>query len=281
MPAAHSPTPVDHERALAGVLDRLGALVVAFSGGVDSACLAEAAHRTLGPGAATVVTAVSPSLAGAELADARRLARERGWVHLEVATAELADDAYRANDGDRCARCKDALLDALVPLAAERDATVVLGVNLDDLGDHRPGQQAAARRGACFPFVEAGLDKAAVRSLARHFGLDVWDKPAAACLASRVPYGTPVSAEVLARIEAAEAGLVALGFGEVRVRHHGDVARIEVPLADLERLVGDRAAVVGAVRAAGYRWVTVDLEGLRSGNLNVVLGPDGRLPVRR
>ncbi|RMH87242.1 MAG: TIGR00268 family protein, partial [Actinomyces sp.] len=169
----------------------------------------------------------------------------------------------------------------LVPLAAERDATVVLGVNLDDLGDHRPGQAAASRRGARFPFVEVGLDKAAVRALARHLGLDVWDKPAAACLASRVPYGTPVTAEVLARIETAEAGLLALGFREVRVRHHGDVARIEVPLADLERLVTDRAAVVGAVRAAGYRWVTVDLEGLRSGNLNVVLGPDGRLPVRR
>jgi uncharacterized protein len=159
-------------------------------------------------------------------------------------------------------------MDVLTPIAVVDGATVVLGVNVDDLGDHRPGQAAASEAGAAFPLVRAGLRKAEIRSASRQLGLRTWDKPAAACLASRVPYGTEVTVAVLSRVERAEAALHALGFRQVRVRHYGDAARIEVDLAELERLVERRADVVDGVRAAGYRYVTVDLEGFRSGNLN-------------
>jgi pyridinium-3,5-biscarboxylic acid mononucleotide sulfurtransferase len=251
-------------------LTDLDRVVVAFSGGADSALLAWVAHDTLGPDRALAVTAVSPSLAGDDQAHCEALASEWGLAWRAVATDEMANAAYRRNDGDRCFWCKDALMDALAPLAGP-GATVVLGVNVDDLGDHRPGQHAAARRGARFPLVDAGFTKAAVREWSRRLGLRTWDRPAAACLASRLPYGTPVSVPVLGRIDRAEAALHALGFGAVRVRHYGDTARIEVPLADLPAVVERRAAVVGAVRGAGYRYVTVDLEGLRSGNLNAAL----------
>jgi uncharacterized protein len=183
----------------------------------------------------------------------------------------MADAAYQRNDADRCFHCKDALMDAVGPLAEVEAATVVLGVNLDDLGDHRPGQRAAAGRGALFPLVEAGFTKADVRSASRELGLRTWDKPAAACLASRVPYGTAVTLGVLAEVEAAETGLRGLGLTDLRVRHYGDLARLEVPLADLDLVLARRDAVVAAVRAAGYRYVTLDLEGLRSGNLNQAL----------
>ncbi len=162
-------------------------------------------------------------------------------------------------------------MDALQPLADELAATVVLGVNVDDLGDHRPGQRAAAERGAQFPLVDAGFTKDDVRAASKLLGLRTWDKPAAACLASRVPYGTAVTLGVLAEVERAETALRALGFDELRVRHYGDLARIEVPLSALPALLAARGEVVDAVRAAGYRYVTVDLEGLRSGNLNQAL----------
>ena len=205
-------------------------MVVAFSGGADSALLAWVAHDTLGPERAAAVTAVSPSLAGFEHDDCAELAAEWGLAWHEVRTDELADVAYRRNDADRCARCKDALMDAVAPLADATGATVVLGVNLDDLGDHRPGQQAAAERGAAFPLVQAGFTKADVRSTSRRLGLRTWDKPAAACLASRVPYGTPVTLGVLAAVEQAETALHHLGFDDLRVRHYDDLARLEVPL---------------------------------------------------
>ena len=252
-------------------------VVVAFSGGADSAFLAWVAHDTLGPDRALAVTAVSPSLPGSERVDCAELAAEWGLRWREVETDEMVEAAYARNDADRCYWCKDALLRAVDPIvttlaAGDAGATVVLGVNLDDLGDHRPGQRAAAERGAAFPLVDAGFTKHDVRDWSRRLGLRTWDKPAAACLASRLPYGTPVTLGRLAGVERAEAGLHALGFRDVRVRHYGDTARLEVPLDRLADVVAERERVVGAVQAAGYSYVTLDLEGLRSGNLNAALG---------
>jgi uncharacterized protein len=267
-------------------LDRLRAellgidpVVVAFSGGADSAFVAWVAQDTLGPDRVLCVTAVSPSLAPEERADCRALAAEWGLRHVEVETAELADPAYSANDGSRCYHCKVSLLEALGPWVAGGsglpEASIVLGVNLDDLGDHRPGQQAAAERGALFPLVSAGFTKADVRAWSRELGLRTWDKPAAACLASRVPYGTPVTLGTLRSVADAESGLRALGFGQLRVRHYGDTARVEFPTADLAAVVARRDEVSAAVHRAGYRYVTVDLDGFRSGNLNDALAePD-------
>lgn len=254
--------------ALRERLSELAPVMVAFSGGADSAFLAWVAHDTLGADRATAVTAVSPSLAPAELADCRALVEEWGLRWLPLDTDELANPAYSVNDGERCYHCKAELMDAVGPAADDGEATVVLGVNLDDLGDHRPGQRAAAERGAVFPLVDAGFTKADVRAASRQLGLRTWDKPAAACLASRVPYGTPVSLGVLESVAKAEAGLRSLGFSQLRVRHYGDLARIEVDLEALPRVVAARAEVVAAVHAAGYRYVTLDLEGFRSGNLN-------------
>ena len=256
----------------------LGRVVVAFSGGADSAFLARVAHDTLGADRVHVVTAVSPSLASDERDDAAALADEWGLRWSEVATHEMADAAYRVNDPDRCGRCKDALMDVLVPIAESEAATVVLGVNVDDLADHRPGQTVAADRGASFPMVEAGLTKADVRQHSREMGLRTADKPAAACLASRVPYGTEVTVAVLTSVDRAEAALRRLGFDDLRVRHIDETARIEVPLDRLADVVERRAEVVAAVAGAGYTYVTLDLEGLRSGNLNLALNggkPDG------
>jgi uncharacterized protein len=274
-PATTAEYDLDTPAELATKLERLDAelahldrVVVAFSGGADSTFLAAAAHRHLGPGRVHAVTAVSPSLAGDEEADCRALADELGLRWTPLATAEMERAAYRVNDRDRCFHCKAELMDVVAPVAAAESATVVLGVNVDDLGDHRPGQRAARDAGAQFPLVAAGFTKADVRAASKAIGLRTWDKPAAACLASRIPYGTEVSVEVLGRVDRAEAALHRLGFAQVRVRHYDDTARIEVDLHDLAAVLERRAAVVDAVRAAGYRYVTLDLEGFRSGNLN-------------
>jgi len=267
--------------ALQAELSRLDRVVVAFSGGADSAFLARVANDTLGADRVLCATAVSPSLAPEEEADCRALAAEWGLRWIGVPTAELDDPAYVANGADRCAHCKTALMDVLEPLALGEGATVVLGVNLDDLGDHRPGQEAAAGRGARFPLVDAAFTKDDVRHRSRELGLRTWDKPAAACLASRLPYGTPVTIGTLRSVARAESGLRRLGFSDLRVRHHGDVARIEVPEASLAAVVERRAAVVEAVRDAGYAFVALDLEGFRSGSLNRVLAGTGGVGAHR
>lgn len=250
----------------------LGRVIVAFSGGADSAFLAYRAQQILGTDAVHAVTAVSPSLAGDEEADCRALAREWGLRWTPVATEEMERAAYRINNSDRCYYCKAELMEVVGPIAAAEGATVVLGVNVDDLGEHRPGQAAADERGAQFPMVAAGITKADVRALSKRLGLRTWDKPAAACLASRIPYGTEVSVGILSRVDRAEAALKRLGLRELRVRHYDDTARLEVGLADLAAVLDQREAIVEAVKAAGYTRVTLDLEGFRSGNLN-----DGRI----
>ncbi|HTJ76144.1 MAG TPA: ATP-dependent sacrificial sulfur transferase LarE [Acidimicrobiales bacterium] len=249
-------------------LRALDRVAVAFSGGADSAFLAWVAADTLGSERALAVTAVSPSLAADEAADCAALAKEWGLRWQAVDTAELDRPDYVANGTDRCFHCKAELMDVIGPLAEAEGATVVLGVNVDDLGDHRPGQRAAEERGAVFPLVEAGFTKPDVRAASRALGLRTWDKPAAACLASRIPYGTPVTLSTLGGVGRAEAGLHRLGFRQVRVRHHGEVARVEVEVDELDAALARRHDVVAAVKAAGYRWVTLDLEGFRSGNLN-------------
>ena len=263
---------------LQAVVARLGRVVVAFSGGADSALVAAVATKLLGAEHVLCATAVSPSLAPEDLAHCAGIADEWGLRWAAVTTHELDDPAYVRNDLDRCYHCKRELMDVLTPLAESEQATVVLGVNLDDLRDHRPGQQAAAERGAVFPLVQAGLDKATVRKVSQGLGLSTWDRPAAACLASRVPHGTPVSLGILDQVAAEESSLRRLGFDALRVRHYGDLARIELPLEDLGRAIDMRDKIVTAIRGAGYRYVTVDLEGLRSGNLSraAAASPDVR-----
>jgi uncharacterized protein len=256
---------------LEAVLLELRSVVVAFSGGADSAFLASVAHRTLGSDAALCVTAASPSLPAADLAHCRSLADEWQLNWRVVETSEMDDPLYVANGPDRCARCKGALMAVLGPIAAAAGATVVLGVNTDDLGDYRPGQAAAAASGARFPLVEAGLSKSDVRALSRDLGLRTWDRPAGACLASRLPYGTPVTVQRLRAVDAAESALRALGLRTLRVRDHGAVARIEVANTELGVVWTRREEVVAAVRAAGYDFVTLDLEGFRSGSMNRML----------
>lgn len=261
----------DRPARLGRVLESIGNVVVAFSGGADSALLAYVATRALGPERTLCVTAVSPSLAAEDGAHCRDLAAEWGLRWQTVETSEMEDPRYVANGADRCARCKDALMAALAPLAAADSATVVLGVNTDDLGDYRPGQAAARAAGARFPLVEAGLSKADVRELSGRLGLRTWDRPAGACLASRLPYGTPVTAPTLRAVDEAERGLRGLGFREFRVRHHGTVARVEVAACEHGALWARREEVVRVVKSAGYDFVALDLEGFRSGSMNRLL----------
>jgi len=259
--------------ALSGRVRAADRLLVAFSGGVDSALVAAVAAAELGE-RAVAVTAVSASLPAGERSAARGFARRHGIAHVEVCTDELDRAAYRRNDADRCFHCKSALLDALAPLAALSGAAIALGTNLDDLGDHRPGHRAAADRGAIAPLVAAGLGKLEVRAVSAHLGLETADKPASACLSSRVAYGDPVSPELLRRIEVAEAALHALGFPVCRVRAHagGTLARLELPADDLDRAAAAREWLDEAVRAAGFRFCALDLQPFRSGRMNVLLG---------
>lgn len=280
LPSPELPRPAGELRSqLASRLRQEDRLVVAFSGGADSALLAAMAHEVLGAGA-LAVTAVSPSLPAAERAAARDFARRRGLPHVEVCTDELDRPEYRRNGADRCFHCKSALFDALGPLAAAMGARVALGTNTDDLADHRPGHRAAQARGAVFPLVDAGLSKAAVRAVSRELGLVTAEKPAAACLSSRVAYADPVTPDLLGRIERAENALHAAGFADCRVRAHaaGTVARVEVPPADLGRALAGREHLAEVLREAGFLFAALDLDGLHSGSMNVLL--HGR-PARR
>ncbi len=264
--------PIGHlETAVLDAVASVGPMVIAFSGGVDSALVLAAAGRRLAAEDVLAVTADSASLSNGELDHCRSLAAANGVAWQAAATEELLDERYLRNDGDRCFWCKSALMDQLEPIAAERSATVVLGVNVDDLGDHRPGQEAARERGARFPLVMAGMTKPEIRRLAHHWSVPVWDRPAMPCLSSRIPYGTPVTVPLLSRIDRAEHALRALGLDDVRVRHYGDTARIELPAADLVLAAEMSVEIDAAVRNTGYRYVTLDLAGLRSGNLNGAL----------
>ena len=252
-------------------------VVVAYSGGVDSAFLLRVAHDVLGD-AARAFTARSPSLMAAELDDAVALAAAIGVQHEVVETDELSRAGYVENATDRCYFCKTELFDATAAAAGRfDDAVVVDGFNTDDMADHRPGHTAAAEHGVLHPLAEAALGKAEIRGLSRRLGLPTWDKPQLACLSSRVPYGTSVTAGRLARIEAVEMALREARFYDVRARlvaDNDDMVRIEVGAAELPRLVEPevRAAIVAAAQAAGFRFVTVDLEGFRSGRMNEALG---------
>ncbi|MFY9345069.1 MAG: ATP-dependent sacrificial sulfur transferase LarE [Planctomycetota bacterium] len=267
-----------YDQKLATLRSNLAALrgaVVAFSGGVDSTALLHACRQTLGD-RCVAVTADSPSLPRAELAEAEALARELGVRHVVLGTHELEQPGYRANAGDRCYFCKQELFVTVARNRAQiapADWAVVYGAITDDLGDHRPGQRAAAEHGVLAPLVDAGLGKADVRRYSREHGLRTADKPSFACLSSRVPYGTPIDAAVLARIEAAESVLRAHGFRQFRVRHHDQLARIEVGPDELERAFAMRADLGAAIKAAGYTFVALDVFGYRSGALNDLLSP--------
>jgi uncharacterized protein len=271
------------EQRLAALLAGLGEVLVGFSAGVDSTYLLDVAREVLGD-RVTAVTADSPSLTRASLAEAEAFCRERGIRHAVVPTAEFEVEAYRANDGRRCYHCKAALLKAMNGLAlatagSRGAAALLLGVITEDFADVRPGMQAAAEAGARWPLADAGFTKADVRQRSRERGLATWDRAAEPCLSSRVPYGEPATPEAVRMIEAAEIELKRLGLRDCRARHHsvgngrGRLCRIEVPDADLERVLAARATLVPALRRLGYQQVALDLAGLVSGGLNALLTP--------
>jgi uncharacterized protein len=270
-----------YERKLAHLREQLAALpgaVVAFSAGVDSTALLHACCEALGE-RVVAVTADSPSLPRAELDEARALARGIGARHVVLATDELARPGYRANAGDRCYHCKKELF---VSVAERRDEiapvgwVVVYGAIVDDLGDHRPGQRAAQEHGVVAPLVAAGFYKDDVRRYARGASLSVAEKPSFACLSSRVPYGTEIDRKMLSQIERAEAVLRARGFAQFRVRHHGELARVEVAQEELERAFAAREAIGRDVQACGYAFVALDVFGYRTGSMNQMLSEEER-----
>lgn len=266
------------ERLLA-ILHEMDRVIVAFSGGVDSAVVAQAAFFALGDRSAAV-TADSPSVARTELADAIRIAKQIGINHRIVKTQEFESPDYKRNDGSRCFYCKDELY-SRIDLIRQGigDGVIVSGANVDDAGDYRPGLKAAAEHGVRHPLQEAGFTKADVRALARIWNLDIWDKPAAPCLSSRIAPGVTATAERTARIEAAERLLHELGFRECRVRlHDGELARIEIPAREIERFFfeGCYETLARELTGLGFRFVTLDLQGFRSGNLNELVSLETR-----
>lgn len=253
-------------------LAQLGSACVAFSGGVDSSLVLAAAVRALGAGNVLAYTAVSATYLPEELIVARGLAAELGVRHVVVETHEFDEPSFTGNPRERCYFCKRELVAGMRRVAAEHGcAALVDGANLDDLGDHRPGMRASAEGGVSHPLLEAGIGKAAVRRLARALGLSTWDAPQQACLASRIPYGEPITVEKLTAVAEAERVLRELGFRQCRVRHHGAVARVEVEADDIARAAGPaREEIARRLRALGFTWVTLDLDGFRSGSMNEV-----------
>jgi uncharacterized protein len=258
------------EQALFGALRKLGRVIVAYSGGTDSAYLAWAAHQMLGADA-IAITADSASIPDSHKRDAEAFARECGFQHEYIETHEFDNPEYVKNDKDRCFHCKDELFRRLEDYASERGfAHIVYGVNKDDLGDYRPGQRAAKIHEVKAPLVEAGLTKAEIRELSRRAGLSTWDRPAAACLSSRVPYGTAVTIDTIKTIEQGEEAIRVLGFRQFRVRFHGDVVRIEIAKDELPKAltVETAQAFTAIFKQLGFLYVTLDLEGYRQGSLN-------------
>jgi uncharacterized protein len=261
----HDPSRLSKAR---GLVRDLGSVLVAYSGGVDSTLLLKLAIDELGERAVGAL-ASSPAYPESEQEQARAVARQLGARLVEVTTNEVELDAYMRNNPDRCFHCKEELFDTLEPV--QRDLALehlAYGATADDAGDHRPGHGSAVRRGVRFPLLEAGMGKAEIRAAARTLGLPNWNKPSFACLSSRIPHGTEVTVAALRQIGAAEAALKEIGFAQVRVRHHGDVARVEVDPSEIARLVTERERVVRALREAGYKFVSADLEGYATGSLN-------------
>ena len=267
-------TEIDAKRSLLEAeLQKLGRVLVAYSGGVDSAYLAWAAHRALGTEMLAVI-ADSPSLARTHLSDAVAFAHEQDIPIEVISTSELDRPEYTRNDGQRCFQCKDELFVVMEKLREVRNFdAIAYGVNFDDQGDFRPGQQAAKQHHVAAPLLKAGLTKQEIRELARQAGLRIWDKPASACLSSRIEYGRPVTREALDVIERGEDAIRDLGFRQFRVRHHGDIVRIEIAREELERALNPAmAAQFSAIfKALGFKFVTLDLEGFRSGSMNALL----------
>ncbi len=267
-PETHSGEIPEKLQRLRGILRDCGSVLVAYSGGVDSALVMTVAHQELGEDALACI-GVSPSYPAREMRDAVKLAEELAVPYKLVNTEEYLDENYAANPTNRCYYCKSELHNRLKQILVQEEwGAVVDGTNTNDLGDVRPGITAARERGVRSPLVEAGISKVEVRQIAHLLGLPVWDKPAMACLSSRVPHGTPITPELLKQIEGAEDVLVDLGFRQFRVRHHDQIARIEIPPEDFPHAIQHHAQIVAGIQASGYRFVTLDLAGFRSGSLN-------------